>query len=91
MGHTMMDSYLDEQAVDSIFEPTAGLLQRYGRFADKDELEAARVRVDQLQQALRLARSQSDIYEAYRTREALRKLNQELQDNITVYKRQKLF
>ena len=87
----MMDSYLNEQAVDAIFEPTTGLLQRYSRFADEDELEAAKVRVDQLQQALRLARSQSDIYEAYRTREALRKLNQELQENITVYKRQKLF
>lgn len=86
-----MDSYLEGQAINSIFEPTTGLLQRYSLFADEDELAAVRIKVDQLQQALRFAQSQSDIYEAYCTRQELRKLNQELQEKITVYRHQKLF
>jgi hypothetical protein len=84
-------SHVADQALDSIFEPTAGLLQRYSRFADKDELDVVQAQVDKLQQALCLARSQSDIYEAYRTRQALRKLNQELQENIRTYRHQKSF
>jgi hypothetical protein len=93
IGQTRMEinTRQGNHAVDAVFQPTAGLLERYNRYADESEYEDIRVQLDGLRQTLLLAQSHSDIYEAFCARNELRELHRMIEEVIALHKRQRSF
>lgn len=81
-----MDRSLQEQALDSLFKPTATLLRQYSRYVEPEEVTSLRERFKSLKADLESAFVEGDVYEAYFIRKELKEVYQDLRQRIEQYK-----